>query len=235
MQVSRSSLDPRLAPLLGRDTHLPPVAPAAQTPTAIQERFLHQSALQWEPELRGEPLFVAPRNARPAAVLVPLVQRQEGLSVLLTQRSSDLRHHPGQISLPGGRCDPQDITPIATALREANEEVALQEQYTQVLGSLPIFATGSAFVVTPVVALVQPHEFSPNPGEVEEVFEVPLDFVLNPANHQHHSMFWQGQKRHWLAMPYDQRFIWGATAAILRNFYSFMRAPMPSMPEKDQL
>ena len=219
--------DPRRAPLLGRDSHLPAIAASAQTAQALRQRFAQPPT--WQPELRSEPLFTQ-RSPLPAAVLLPLVQREQGLHLLLTQRSSQLSTHAGQIALPGGRTDPEDPSPTATALREAQEEVGLQPSNAEVLGSLPIYATGSAFLVTPVVALVQPQLLTPNPAEVAEVFEVPLSFILDPANHQRHRAQWQDQTREWFAISYlDQqqqaeRFIWGATAGMLRNFYRFMAA-----------
>ncbi|MGE8396717.1 MAG: NUDIX hydrolase, partial [Comamonas sp.] len=135
----------------------------------------------------------------------------------------------GQVAFPGGKQDPEDANPTATALREAQEEVGLAAQQVEVLGSLPVYETGTAFIVTPVVALVQPDVvLTPNPDEVADVFEVPLRFLLDPANHQRHRLQWQGLEREWFSMPYDdagkERYIWGATAGMLRNFYRFMLA-----------
>jgi 8-oxo-dGTP pyrophosphatase MutT (NUDIX family) len=152
---------------------------------------------------------------------------REHLTVLLTQRAADLSSHSGQIAFPGGKVDPRDTAATETALREAHEEVGLACHHAKVLGSLPTYTTGSAFVVTPVVALVQP-DFEPatNPQEVADVFEVPLSFLMNPANHRHHVSHWGGVRRQWISMPYQdtqqERFIWGATAAMLRNLYRFM-------------
>lgn len=227
--VGIPSFDPRQVPISGRDSHLPAVAHQAQTEQALRQRFAKPPV--WQPELRGEPAFVE-RPVAEAAVLLPLVQRIGGLTVLLTQRSAQLSSHSGQVALPGGRTDPEDRDAIATALREAWEEVGLAPQRAQVLGSLPVYTTGSAFNVTPVVALVPPQPLKPNPQEVAQVFEVPLAFILDPANHQRHRMFWQGREREWFAMPYKdphdpvgaEHFIWGATAGMLRNFYRFMAA-----------
>jgi len=224
--VGIPSFDPRQVPIYGRDVHLPAVPVQAQTVQAVRQRFAHPPV--WQPELRGEPAFTQ-RPMAAAAVLLPLVQRQEGLTVLLTRRSEQLSSHSGQVAFPGGRTDPQDRDAVATALREAWEEVGLAPQWTQVLGSLPVYTTGSAFNVTPVVALVPPQPLAPNPQEVTQVFEVPLAFILDPANHQRHRLFWQGREREWFAMPYrdaqgQEHFIWGATAGMLRNFYRFMAA-----------
>ena len=181
----------------------------------------------WQPEVRKEGYF-SDRAPAHAAVLLPLVQRQE-LTVLLTQRTLQLSTHAGQVAFPGGKQDPEDADATATALREAQEEIGLQSEFVQVLGSLPIYETGTAFIVTPVVALVNPQAaLVPNPDEVADVFEVPLRFVLDPANHRQHRLQWQGQEREWFSMTYadgkQERFIWGATAGMLRNFYRFMVA-----------
>lgn len=221
------SFDPRLAPLIGVDRHLPPVALAQQTEAAVRQRFA--AHLQWEPELRSEPHFVA-RPPTQAAVLLPLVLRDE-LTVLLTERTAHLSTHSGQVAFPGGKRDPDDVDAAATALREAHEEVGLDAAYVQVLGTLPVYATGTGFQVTPVVALVDPAApLRPNPYEVADIFEVPLHFLLNPAHHERHRYELGGVQREWFAMPYQdgahQRYIWGATAGMLRNFYRFMQVPL---------
>ena len=218
-----SSLDPRAVPVTAVDHHLPKVPAQYLQPQALVQRF--QSPREWTPELRSEPRFVD-RQTVPAAVLIALVMREE-MMVLLTQRTTQLSSHSGQIAFPGGKIDAQDADATAAALREAREEVGLASQYVQVLGSLPNYTTGSAFVVTPVVALLNVgFEISANPAEVADVFEVPLAFVMDPANHRHHTAQWQGTRREWISMPYQddqkERFIWGATAAMLRNFYRFM-------------
>jgi 8-oxo-dGTP pyrophosphatase MutT (NUDIX family) len=159
---------------------------------------------------------------------VPVVLRSQP-TVLLTQRTSHLANHSGQIAFPGGKVDRTDADVVAAALREAEEEVGLAADFVQILGTLPIYTTGSAFVITPVVALVQPgFTLAPNAGEVADVFEVPLAFLMNPANHLRHSLVAEGIRREWFSMPYQdagvERFIWGATAGMLRNFYRFMAA-----------
>ena len=219
------NFDPREIPVLGRDGHLPAVTPAKMSPEALRQRFASPPA--WEPEVRVEPRFTR-RAPLQAAVLVPVVMRDRP-TVLLTQRTSHLANHSGQIAFPGGKVDKTDADDIAAALREAQEEVGLACDFVQVLGTLPIYTTGSAFIITPVVALVRPgFTLAPNAGEVADVFEVPLAFLMNPANHLRHSLVVEGMRRDWFSMPYQdegtERFIWGATAGMLRNFYRFMAA-----------
>ncbi len=161
---------------------------------------------------------VAPRGGTAAAVLVPLVRRAGNLTVLLTVRSATLADHAGQISLPGGRADAGDRDLIATALRETWEEVGIAAQHIDVLGCLPTVVTGTGFVVTPVVGVVQPPpELRIAAAEVEEAFEVPLAFVLDPANYRTESAFLRGSQRNYHVLSHAGRRIWGATAAILRS------------------
>ena len=152
----------------------------------------------------------------PAAVLFSIVLRDHEPSVLLTQRNPDLKDHPGQISFPGGRVEPQDVSPAATALREAEEEVGLDPARVEVVGYLPVYRTVTGFCVTPVVAIVKPPvDLRPDPGEVADVFEVPLSFLLDSANHQRCIMQFEGRQRDFYAVPYGDRYIWGATAGII--------------------
>ncbi len=153
-----------------------------------------------------------------AAVLFPIVLRDSGVTVLLTQRTAHLRDHGGQISFPGGRVEVEDLSPIHTALRETEEEIGLDRERIEIIGFLPEYRTGTGFRVTPVVALVRPpFELTPDPFEVAEVFEVPLAFLLDPGNHQRHSLHYRGALRHFFAMPYGDYFIWGATAGMIRS------------------
>ena len=159
-----------------------------------------------------------------AAVLIPLVLKEEGLSVLLTQRTNHLRDHAGQISFPGGRMDPGDIDPNHTALRESAEEIGLDQSRVEIIGHLPQYLTVSGYSVTPVVGLVQAQaEYPLDEFEVADVFEVPLRFLMDPANHQ--VRVWQSEQggRRFYAMPYENRFIWGATAGMLRNLYHLLK------------
>lgn len=225
LAASIPNFDPRQVPIIGTDAHLPPIPIAQQTPQALRARFAHPPI--WTPEIRRESPFMNRAPAH-AAVLVPLVLRQE-LMVLLTQRTAHLSTHSGQVAFPGGKQDPEDVDAAATALREAHEEVGLHPQHVEVLGHLPVYETGSAFMVTPVVGLVQADApLQANPYEVAEMFEVPLRFLLDPAHHQRHQLHWQGLERQWWSMPFmdagRERYIWGATAGMLRNFYRFLSA-----------
>ena len=169
----------------------------------------------------------------PAAVLFPIVLRDDGHTVLLTQRTAHLRDHAGQISFPGGRVEAADESPLHTALRETEEEIGLPRKQVEILGYLPEYRTGTGFRVTPVVALVNPpFELTLDPFEVAEAFEVPLDFLMTPAHHHRHAFELQGRQRQFLSMPWQgidamgaprEYFIWGATAAMLRNLYGFLR------------
>ena len=154
----------------------------------------------------------------PAAVLFPIVLRDSGATVLLTQRTAHLRDHAGQISFPGGRVELDDLSPTHTALRETEEEIGLAREHIEIIGFLPEYRTGTGFRVIPVVALVTPpFDLLPDPFEVAEVFEVPLEFLLDPDNHKPHSLHYRGALRHFFAMSYGDYFIWGATAGMIRS------------------
>lgn len=163
---------------------------------------------------------------RPAAVLVPVIRRDAGLTILFTRRTDHLYDHAGQISFPGGRSEDHDESPAATALRETFEEIGLPHSHVEVLGALPEYTTVTGYHVTPVVGLVRsPPALNLDTFEVAEAFEVPLAFLLDPANHQRNTLQYQGRTRHYYAMPYEQRYIWGATAGMLMNLYAFLTAP----------
>ncbi|MCK0511274.1 CoA pyrophosphatase [Aromatoleum buckelii] len=165
---------------------------------------------------------------RPAAVLVPVVLRPERLAVLLTRRTDHLHHHPGQISFPGGRVEKADVSAVMTALRETEEETGLDPERIELLGELPEYFTGTGFRITPVVGLVHPpFELKLDTFEVAEAFEVPLAHFLDPANHERHTMEYQGRMRQYYAMPYEGYFIWGATAGILVSLYRFLGGEAP--------
>jgi 8-oxo-dGTP pyrophosphatase MutT (NUDIX family) len=232
--------EPRLAPVIGRDAHLPAIAPERLTAEAVRARFAPtlgvlartpadgaQEEAPWTPEFTGDGQRLAGRTLRPAAVLVPLVRRAGGLTVLLTRRTDHLNDHAGQVSFPGGRTDPADA--VATALREAHEEVGIASDEVEVIGRLPAYTTVTAYEVTPVVGLLDaPRALKLDPFEVAEVFEVPLSFLMDPAHHRRHAVEVEGLARQFISMPWGQDlrgepyFVWGATAAMLRNLYRFL-------------
>jgi 8-oxo-dGTP pyrophosphatase MutT (NUDIX family) len=226
------SFDPLELPVHSVDDHLPAVIAAELQAEALRRRFGQPPV--WSPEIAVERQFTTSRTPTHATVLVPLVQRDEGLAVLLTQRTDHLTDHPGQVSFPGGRAEPEDADAVATALREAHEEIGLKPGQIDVIGQLPTYTTGTGFIVTPVIGLVQP-DFSIqiDPFEVADVFEVPLSFLMNPTNHRWHAVEVNGSKREFLSMPWvgvdaagqpRRYFVWGATAAMLRNLYRFLVA-----------
>jgi 8-oxo-dGTP pyrophosphatase MutT (NUDIX family) len=176
----------------------------------------HQSDFDLNPEMK-------PEGAGPlvkAAVLVALVERPEGLSVLLTRRASSLRRHSGQVAFPGGRIDPGE-TPWQAALREAEEEIALDRRHVTLVGQSTPYRTGTGYVVTPVVGFVPPGlTLTPSPAEVAHIFETPFGYLMNPANHERrHYDLPDGQRRHFYAMTWEDELIWGATAGMLRALY----------------
>jgi 8-oxo-dGTP pyrophosphatase MutT (NUDIX family) len=159
------------------------------------------------------------KATRQAAVLIPVVDRAEP-TVILTVRTPDLTSHAGQIAFPGGKIDPHDASPVAAALREADEEIGLVPSRVEPLGYLDLYLTFSGFRILPTVARVDPHfTMTLNPHEVVEAFEVPLAFLMAPENHQRHSRDWKGIIRQYYAIPYEDRYIWGVTAGILHNLY----------------
>lgn len=169
------------------------------------------------PDLRK--VFVHDR-LRDAAVLIPVVDRGDGSTVILTKRAERLKNHSGQIAFPGGRIDPTDVSPEAAALRETVEEIGLAGDYIDVIGRLPDYVTGSGYRIAPVLGVVRPgFHLTLNEGEVDDVFEVPLGFLMDPANHGRASRVWQDQERFFYAMPFEERYIWGVTAGIIRALY----------------
>jgi len=208
------------------------VAKELLEPVGLKERF--RSPPEWQLEITDENRHViasdiiAKRQSAgkttKAAVLIPLLMKEDGLRVLLTQRTNHLHDHAGQISFPGGRMDSGDQSPYDTALRESKEEIGLDPNRVEIIGHLPEYLTVSGYSVTPVVGLVQAQaEYVLDEFEVADIFEVPLSFLLDPSNHQ--VRLWQSEQggRRFYAMPYGDRFIWGATAGLLRNRYHLLK------------
>lgn len=218
-------------PVAGHDGHLPGISAERLSAARLRERFA--ASRPFTPEMPGDGRRFDPsREPSPAAVLIPLVQRPDGLAVLLTRRTEHLRDHAGQISFPGGRSEPDDANPAATALRETEEEVGLARRQVEVVGELPVYTTVTSYSVTPVVGFVTPpFDLALDTFEVAEAFEVPLAFLMTPAHHRRHVFTFDGGERQFLSMPWHgpgsdgqmrEYFIWGATAAMLRNLYRFL-------------
>jgi 8-oxo-dGTP pyrophosphatase MutT (NUDIX family) len=221
--LAKLHLDPQRLPVdsIGAEPALPPERLQAAW---LRQRLTRPAA--WEPELPNDLRERFP-TLRRAAVLVPIVDRPEGLTVLLTQRTAHLNNHAGQISFPGGSADELDSSAIETALRETEEEIGLARRHIEIVGVLPDHITASSYLVTPVIGLLTPpFELIAESNEVAEIFEVPLAFLMNGANHQRMSFeLPQGAgRRSFYAMPYERFFIWGATAGMLRNLFHLLRA-----------
>jgi len=192
------------------------------TAAEVRQRFTHHATgVRISEGARGDHTLsggMPPATLTQAAVLVALAQHADGLRVLLTQRTPHLEHHPDQISLPGGRVDPGDADAIAAALREAEEEIGLPASHVEVIGRLDTYITGTGFEITPVVGLARvPFPARLDPFEVAELFEVPLSFIIDPAHHERHTREVRGRTRSYYVLPYENRYIWGATAAMLVN------------------
>ena len=194
----------------------------------VEARFKHFTPPNFKGEdRRGDhslnPGTYIERKLKPAAVLVPLIDREDGLTVLFTKRTAHLANHAGQVSFPGGHTEEDDKTAEHAALRETEEEVGLHHRHISIVGRLEDYVTRTGFLVTPVVGLVTPpFDIAPDPHEVAEVFEVPLSFLLNEENHERCDYELDGKIRHFYAMPYGDYYIWGATAGMLRNLYEFL-------------
>ena len=186
----------------------------------IRRSFLAAPSIE---PVREDGVYPGQGQFRPAAVLVPVVIHPERPAVLLTRRTDHLHNHPGQVSFPGGRVEKTDLSPVMTALRETEEEIGLDPERIELLGDLPTYFTGTGFSITPVVGLVHlPFELKLDTFEVAEAFEVPLAHFLDPANHRRERREYKGRIREYYAMPYDNHFIWGATAGILVSLYRLL-------------
>lgn len=222
-----ASFDPVIQPWTVDTSNFAPVPAERLNAEGLRERF--RTPIDWTPEVPDESWFTRVEQKpefTQASVLIGLVRRESGLTVLLTRRTAHLREHAGQISFPGGRSEPYDADASATALRETAEEVGMEAQYIEIIGSLPDFYTGTGFRVVPVVALITPgFTLRPDPFEVADVFEVPLGFLMDPAHHRRHTVdLPEGRRRYYYSMTWQDYFVWGATAGMLRNLYHFLRA-----------
>ncbi len=228
--------DPEAIPVRSRDAALPAVDPARLRADWLRARFARPP--QWSPEVFRDTAGAPAGTPRAASVLVGLVERRHGLHLLLTRRNAHLQVHAGQISFPGGSRDAGDLDAVHTALREAHEEIGLEPARVEPLGAMPVYTTITGFAITPVVAVVdQSALMRAEPNEVAELFEVPLNFLMDPSNHEHRS--WnpldgtaagpETPRRSFYAMPWtspqgQRYFIWGATAAMIRNLYRLLIA-----------
>lgn len=222
--MSANQFDPKSAPIDALADE-PAIDLARLDANWLRSRFLQPG--EWQPEFTEEHLlYKSDKPLTAASVLIPLVVHPERMTLLLTQRTSHLHDHAGQVSFPGGRVDPEDLDAVATALRETEEEIGLSRRHVEVIGALPDYVTGTGFRVTPIVALVHPpFELTADSFEVAEIFEVPLAFLMNGAHHERRSAEFPNRpgRRSFYAMPYEDYFIWGATAGMLRNLYHFIR------------
>ncbi|MBV7482263.1 CoA pyrophosphatase [Bordetella sp. BOR01] len=220
------SFDPAAQAWQPADAALAPVPPDRLLPELLRGALSQPGP--WPQDPLGSTEYRHPgREGAPvlAAVLIPLVAHASGVRVMLTQRAAHLHDHAGQISFPGGRLETTDATPVDAALREAEEETGLPIDYVDVLGSMPAYLTSTGFSITPVLSLVRPgFTLVPDSFEVAEVFEVPLAFLMDPANHRlYRAPLPDGRERQYYAMPWQGHFIWGATAGMLRNLYHLVR------------
>jgi 8-oxo-dGTP pyrophosphatase MutT (NUDIX family) len=223
--IVRPSFDAAAQPWVVANEGLRPLPAEALQPDALRNALARPES--WSVQMRLDDDARYPgREGAPvlAAVLIPLVMREEGVTVMLTQRTAHLYDHAGQISFPGGKIETSDASPVAAALREAQEETGLGAEWVDVRGTMPPYLTATGFSITPVVALVRPgFQLAPDSFEVAEIFEVPLAFIADPGNHRlHRAELPDGRVRQFYSMPWDKYFIWGATAAMLRNLYHLL-------------
>lgn len=219
--MAARSDDPRSLPIDAISTD--PAIAASQL-SADRLRQIFRDPQTWVPEVVDEQRFRTEMGSPvAAAVLIAIVVRVEGLSVLLTKRTDHLLDHAGQVSFPGGRTESEDASVTETALRETEEEIGLERSHIEIIGHLPDYYTGTGYRISPIVGLVRtPFTLQPDPFEVAEAFEVPLEFLMDPSNHQTRRLKLQQGDRAFYAMPFENHFIWGATAGMLRNLYRFL-------------
>lgn len=197
-------------------------AAIAPSETWLRGRFLGERTYEAQTQGDGH-LWCREDEIRPAAVLIPVIVRAGKLSLLFTKRAAHLHDHAGQISFPGGRCEAEDRSLCDTALRETAEEIGLGREHIEVLGELNPYTTVTGYRVVPVVAMIHsPFLLQLDQSEVDSVFEVPMAILLDADNHLRHTVVHQQQERHYYALPYQQHYIWGATAGMLMNFYRFL-------------
>lgn len=226
--IAPLSFDPEQAPIVGVAGE-PAIAVDRLAVERLRAAFAAPRA--WRPEVSDESRMPRLRSGAtgpvPASVLIPIVARAEGLTVLLTERTAHLHVHAGQVSFPGGSVEHGDVDAIDTALRESEEEIGLDRRHVEVIGRLPDYPTVTGFMVAPIVALVfPPFDLALDDFEVAEAFEVPLAFLMNPGHHERREIVFSEGVRHFTAMPHGEHFIWGATAAMLRNLYHFLYAQL---------
>jgi len=191
---------------------LPKPLPDAFDPTIIPPHGDHRLAQMLAPE--------DGTLHRPAAVLIPIIDRPQGATILLTHRAAHLKDHAGQIAFPGGKMDTHETDPAQTAIREAREEIGLDQKYIDPIGYLEPYLSSTGYRIVPVIASIDPaHSLAIDPNEVQSIFEVPLSFLMDPTHHQTHRREWRGALRDYYAMPYMHYYIWGVTAGIIRNLY----------------
>ena len=225
--LSMPGFDPQAQPVVPLPS-LAPLSPACLDLDFICSAFSRPVPWQVEPvfhELFLPSAIQAP-GIKPAAVFVPLIPHDTGLGVLFTRRASHLYNHGGQISFPGGRIEASDPDPVHAALRETHEEIGVDPGFVQLIGTQPAFLTTTQYAMTPVVGVLKPgYTLSPNASEVAEIFEVPLSALMDPRLHQLHCVnFPDGSQRHYFSIRWQSYFIWGATAALIRNFYHQLAA-----------
>ena len=220
-------VDPRSLPIDAISTD-PAIAAASLSAERLREIF--RDPLPWQPEVVDEQRFRTELGTHvAAAVLVAIVIRADHLSILLTERTTHLLDHAGQVSFPGGRAEAGEISATDTALRETEEEIGLSRSQIEIIGELPTYYTGTGYRIAPVVGLVNtPFTLALDPFEVAEAFEVPLEFLMDPVNHQTRRLQLPHGERAFYAMPFQNHFIWGATAGMLRNLYRFLWAQLNS-------